>query len=86
MDQNRRCISTAELSGCRRCIPQREALFIIHQTERLTGVAVNETVVEYFGDDPRMTIDPRVDHPRPLTLDYVRPILDEWDKIQNPSK
>jgi hypothetical protein len=48
-----------------------ERLFIIHQTERLTGVAVNQTVIQYVGEDQRLTN-------RTLTLEYVLPIIREW--------
>jgi hypothetical protein len=52
--------------------PCSEKLFIIYQTEPLTGVAVNQTVIDYTGEDSRLKT------PKPLTLDYVRPILSEW--------
>lgn len=60
-------------------VPIHETLFIIRQTEPLTGVAVNQTVIQYDGEDPRLAN-------RPLTLDYVRPILTEWETSQRIPK
>ena len=58
---------------------QQEMLFIIHQTEPLTGIPVNQTIVMYFGADPRL-------QGVSLTVDGVRPILREWDTLQQQQR
>ena len=53
----------------------QECLFVIHQTERLSGDAVGKTVISYFGDNEQLK--------RPdLTLEDVRGLIAKWDALK----
>lgn len=54
-----------------------EKLVITYETENVSGVPLNEISIRYFGEDPRLS------HRRDLTLDYIRPIIEQWDALKH---
>lgn len=52
----------------------REFITLDFRTEAVNGVPINELWVHYMGEDPRLA------HPRNLTLNDVRPFLKAWKK------
>lgn len=57
----------------------QEVVFILHYTEAGSGYPAHQTAVTYTGEDPRLA-------DRPLTLEYVRPILQEWERLQHRTR
>ena len=53
-----------------------EQIVITYETERVSGFPLNQINIDYYGDDPRLS------HRSNLTLDDVRPILAEWNKLE----
>lgn len=53
--------------------PQHESLVIDHVTTTGWSIPLNQTVIRYWGDDPRL-------RDKTLTIEDVRPILQEWDR------
>jgi hypothetical protein len=55
--------------------PMAESVVIDHVTTPGYSAPPNQTVIRYWGDDPRLMHEP-------LTIEQVRPILEEWDRGQ----
>jgi hypothetical protein len=53
-----------------------EHIVITYETERVSGVPLNQINIDYYGDDPRLSYRSN------LTLDDVIPVIAEWKKLK----
>ncbi len=53
-----------------------EQIVITYETERVSGVPLNQINIIYFGEDPRLSQRSN------LTLDDVIPIIEEWENLR----
>lgn len=62
-----------------------ERISLIYQLERVDGAPVGELVVRYSGEDSRLTPRGSTWGRDDLTLEEVRPILNEWSDLRATS-
>ena len=53
-----------------------EEIVITYENEKVSGVPLNQIDIDYHGEDPRLA------NRRDLTLNYVRPIIEEWNALK----